>query len=137
MKENFDFEWIEVKFENNIDRIILKVNFRQSERVLVGVEFFVEFVVNRYEVDGSDDGQCYLSKFIKVMKFLEDDYLGGQGLRGNGKVKFVDIEIVYKDLSDYEKDSSDLKLIVKVDSLDQLKFLINQNLLFKKGDKDE
>lgn len=125
MKENLDLEWTEVKFENNIDRITSKANPRQSERVPAGAQFSSEFVVNRYEVDGSDDGQRYLSKFIKAMKLLEDDYLGGQGSRGNGKVKFVDIEIVYKDSSDYEKDSSDLKPIAKADSLDQLKLSTN------------
>lgn len=103
MKENLDLEWTEVKFENNIDRITSKAHPRQSERVPAGAEFSAEFVVNRYEVDGSDDGEKYLSKFIKAMKLLEDDYLGGQGSRGNGKVKFVDIEIFYKDSSDYEK----------------------------------
>ncbi|AEM74939.1 type III-A CRISPR-associated RAMP protein Csm3 [Caldicellulosiruptor acetigenus] len=125
MKENLDLEWTEVKFENNIDRITSKATPRQSERVPAGAQFSAEFVVNRYEVDGSDDGQRYLSKFIKAMKLLEDDYLGGQGSRGNGKVKFVDIEIVYKDSSDYEKDSSDLKPIAKADSLDQLKLSTN------------
>lgn len=120
MKENLDLEWTEVKFENNIDRITSKAHPRQSERVPAGAEFSAEFVVNRYEVDGSDDGEKYLSKFIKAMKLLEDDYLGGQGSRGNGKVKFVDIEIFYKDSSDYEKDSNDLKPIATAPSLDQL-----------------
>uniref|UniRef100_A0A7C5Z7V9 CRISPR system Cms endoribonuclease Csm3 n=1 Tax=Caldicellulosiruptor owensensis TaxID=55205 RepID=A0A7C5Z7V9_9FIRM len=121
MKENLDLEWTEVKFENSIDRITSRATPRQSERVPAGAEFSAEFVVNRYEVDGNDDGQRYLNKFIKAMKLLEDDYLGGHGSRGNGKVKFANIEIVYKDSSDYEKDSSDLKPIATAPSLDQLK----------------
>lgn len=123
MKENLDLEWTEVKFENNIDRITSKANPRQSERVPAGAEFEAEFVVNRYEVDGNDDGQRYLEKFIKAMKLLEDDYLGGQGTRGNGKVKFVDIEIVYKDSSDYEKERAELKPIATAPILEELKLV--------------
>lgn len=121
MKENLDLEWTEVKFENNIDRITSKANPRQSERVPAGAQFSAEFVINRFEVDSKDDQKYYLEKFIKAMKLLEDDYLGGQGSRGNGKVKFVDIEIFYKDSSDYEKDSSELQPIATAKSLDDLK----------------
>lgn len=101
MKENLDLEWTEVKFENNIDRITSKANPRQSERVPAGAEFEAEFVVNRLKVDGEDDGDLYIKKLIQAMRLLEDDYLGGQGTRGNGKVQFVDIKIFYKDRDAY------------------------------------
>ncbi|WPX08756.1 type III-A CRISPR-associated RAMP protein Csm3 [Anaerocellum danielii] len=121
IRENLDLEWTEVKFENNIDRITSKANPRQSERVPAGAQFSAEFVINRYEIDSKDDNDYYLKKFLKAMKLLEDDYLGGQGSRGNGKVRFVDIEIFYKDSSDYEKESGKLKPIATAKSLDELK----------------
>lgn len=121
LKANLDLEWTEIKFENNIDRITSKANPRQSERVPAGAEFEAEFVVNRYEIDGRDDERRYLEKFIKAMKLLEDDYLGGQGTRGNGKVEFVDIEIIYKDANDYEKENAQPETVASAPSLRELK----------------
>lgn len=121
IKENLDLEWTEVKFENSLDRITSKANPRQSERVPAGAEFSAEFVVNRYEVDKEDDKSNYLKKLIKAMKLLEDDYLGGQGTRGNGKVKFVDIEVFFKSSEDYEKGLEKFVPVATAKVLDELK----------------
>lgn len=121
MKENIDLEWTEVKFENNIDRITSKANPRQSERVPAGAKFETEFVVNRLEVDGKDDGELYIKKLIQAMRLLEDDYLGGQGTRGNGKIQFVDIKILFKDKESYLS-SSQPKVIAEAKDLKNLQF---------------
>jgi len=94
-------EYTEVKFENNIDRITSAANPRQTERVPVGTKFGVEFIVNRFMVEGEDDKEKYLNELIKAMRLLEDDYLGGQGSRGYGKVKFKNIKIEYRDVKYY------------------------------------
>jgi len=105
--ENLGGDYTEVKFENNLDRITSGVNPRQTERVPAGAKFGVSMIVNRYAVayddepSTVDDGIKYLKELLIAMQLLEDDYLGGQGSRGYGKVKFEDIKITYKDLGSY------------------------------------
>lgn len=98
MKDNMDFEFTEVKFENNLDRITSAANPRQTERVPAGAKFTISFIVNVY----NDDNNKFINELITALKLLEDDYLGGQGSRGYGQVKFSSIEILYRD-SDYYK----------------------------------
>jgi len=106
MKENLDLEWTEVKYENNIDRITSRANPRQNERVPAGAEFKCEFVLNEYD----EDDNKYLIKLLKTMKLLEDDYLGGHGSRGYGKVKFKNIKIEYRS-KDYYTEAKEAKII--------------------------
>lgn len=107
MLENLGGDYTEVKFENNLDRITSEANPRQTERVPAGAKFDVSMVVNRYAVayddepSTVDDGIKYLKELLIAMQLLEDDYLGGQGSRGYGKVKFEDIKITYKDIVSY------------------------------------
>lgn len=115
MKEYLDLEWTEVKFENNLDRITSKANPRQNERVPAGAKFTCEFVLNVFD----DDGDKYLKKFLKAMQLLEDDYLGGQGTRGYGKVEFNDITITFrsKDYYTSERAASEETLCDKAENL--------------------
>lgn len=80
-----DYPFTEVKFENTIDRIKGSAgNPRKIERVPVGAEFKLEFIINKWS--GDDE-----SKLIELLKdgilLLEADYLGGSGSRGYGQVK--------------------------------------------------
>ncbi|ODN29661.1 type III-A CRISPR-associated RAMP protein Csm3 [Fervidobacterium thailandense] len=108
MRENMGEDYTEIKFENNLDRITSEANPRQTERVPAGAKFNVSMVVNRYAVaydddpSAVDDGIKYLKELLIAMQLLEDDYLGGQGSRGYGKVKFEEIKITYKDIGAYE-----------------------------------
>jgi len=73
------------KAENSIDRKSGKAaNPRFIERVPAGAVFNFELVLNNYEGDSTKD-------FIDLIKqgfdLLEDDYIGGSGTRGYGKVK--------------------------------------------------
>ncbi len=90
--------YTEIKTENAIDRITSAANPRQQERVPAGSEFEVEIV---YEVFEEEDHER-LKVVFEGMKRLEDNYLGGGGSRGNGRVKFENIELVYKSKDFYE-----------------------------------
>jgi len=90
--------YTEIKTENAIDRITSAANPRQQERVPAGSEFEVEIV---YEVfDGQDHKRLRI--IFEGMKRLEDNYLGGGGSRGNGRVQFGNIELIYKSKESYE-----------------------------------
>ncbi|MEO0025996.1 MAG: type III-A CRISPR-associated RAMP protein Csm3 [candidate division WOR-3 bacterium] len=73
---------------------------RQIERVPAGAIFRpAEFIFNIYE-DGDKD---LLKHLFEAMALLEDDYLGGMGSRGYGKVKFENIRVWWNKKEDYEK----------------------------------
>ncbi|MEO0116754.1 MAG: type III-A CRISPR-associated RAMP protein Csm3 [candidate division WOR-3 bacterium] len=109
MKKNLELEWTEVKFETAINRITgtaLDGSLRQAERVPPGAKFHdCELIFNIYE-EGDKD---LLKKVFESLDMLKDDYLGGMGSRGYGKVEFKDIEIYYNKASDYETGQTELK----------------------------
>ncbi|AEH51251.1 type III-A CRISPR-associated RAMP protein Csm3 [Pseudothermotoga thermarum] len=119
MKDYLDMEWTEVKWENSLDRITSKANPRQTERIPAGAKFSAEFVVNRLVVDNQDDGTKFIEKLIQAMKLLEDDYLGGHGSRGSGKVRFVNIKLSYRSKEYYEGSKKEEE-ILQADNLQQL-----------------
>ena len=75
----------EVKYENSINRHTAKAtNPRQIERVPMGVEFSFEIKIKVFD----DDNEEEFKKIIEEgLNLLEDDYLGGSGSRGYGRVK--------------------------------------------------
>jgi CRISPR-associated protein Csm3 len=89
-----DMPYTEVKFENVINRIKGTAEHpRQIERIPAGAVFNVEFIINIITENGSDDeSKRFHSEFIDLLKsgirLLEDDYLGGSGSRGYGRVRF-------------------------------------------------
>ncbi|MFQ3666742.1 MAG: type III-A CRISPR-associated RAMP protein Csm3 [Sphingomonadaceae bacterium] len=79
----------EAKFENSINRIQgTATNPRQTERVVAGTEFDFCAAIRRFE---GDEGLVDL--FLKGLRLLEMDALGGSGSRGYGKVRFEDLTI--------------------------------------------
>lgn len=83
----------EVKFENTIDRFTVKAKPRQIERAMRGSIFKFELI---YEHDDNDSLQQINDDFqviINGMKLLEEDYLGGNGTRGYGKIAFENISV--------------------------------------------
>ena len=98
-----------IKYENAINRITSRVEYglRDSERVLPGTVFDVEVVYRVFDVDTNgadlssikslgnlpDPLKKRLGLIIKGMKLLEEDYLGGCGTRGYGKVKFENFRV--------------------------------------------
>ena len=93
-----DLPYTEVKWEAAIDRVTSAAVPRQMERVPAGAVFDgFELVFSVYE-----EGD--LERFINVfeaMQLLEDDYLGGQGSRGSGKILFQDLSVSCRARNDY------------------------------------
>ena len=84
--DNLDMPYTENKWENVIDRTKgVAEHPRQSERVPAGAVFNAEFVLNIWDDDNEEE---LMALFEKGIRLLENDYLGGSGSRGYGKVKF-------------------------------------------------
>jgi len=76
----------EAKYENVIDRCKGTAKHpRQTERVPAGIEFEVSI---RYKVLPGDDEKKLEEIISKGLELIEKDYLGGNGSRGYGRVKF-------------------------------------------------
>lgn len=84
---NTDLYLTEAKTEVTIDRITANANPRTNERVPRGVTFDFEAILNIFSCD---DEKSLRDSFIKAVKLLEDDYLGGHGSRGYGNIAFIE-----------------------------------------------
>lgn len=102
MRENLDTPYTEAKSENTIDRITSAANPRVTERIPAGAKFNAEFIVNQYDTGVSDEMK-YLNELITSLKLLENDYLGGSGSRGYGKILLRDIKVEFRSKEYYEK----------------------------------
>jgi len=87
---SMDMPFTESKFENTIDRVKgVAANPRQTERVPAGAVFAVEFILNIWD----DDDENKMRTMLKTaMNALENDYLGGNGSRGYGQIRFGEIK---------------------------------------------
>ncbi|MFQ6118439.1 MAG: type III-A CRISPR-associated RAMP protein Csm3 [Methanosarcinales archaeon] len=104
-KADTDLPYTEVKFENVIDRITSAANPRQTERVPAGAKFGFEFIYNVFNEEDKNN----LKYVFEAMNLLEHDYLGGQGSRGYGKIKFSNIKILWNSRNDYENGTTEIK----------------------------
>jgi CRISPR-associated protein Csm3 len=75
----------ENKFENTIDRLTSVANPRQIERVVRGAEFDMEII---YNVESPEQIDEDFANVQTAFDLLRNDYLGGGGTRGNGRVEF-------------------------------------------------
>jgi CRISPR-associated protein Csm3 len=107
--KNTDMPMTEVKTEVAIDRITSQANPRQIERVPAGAQFGFEFVLNLYSNDQEDD---FVNMLFECMQLVQDDYLGGHGSRGYGRMKFHVKNLTRKTVDDYQKNNppQDLEL---------------------------
>ncbi|MEZ4705636.1 MAG: type III-A CRISPR-associated RAMP protein Csm3 [Caldilineaceae bacterium] len=93
-----DLPFTEIKWEATIDRVTSAATPRQIERVPAGAIFDdFELVYNIYDTAGSDHFKHLLTALILV----EEDYLGGLGSRGGGKVRFELTNVFVRKGSDY------------------------------------
>lgn len=93
----------ESKWENTIKRMTgTAINPRQLERVPAGAKFDFEIIYNVFDDQKRDS---HLNHLIKAIRILEDDYLGGQGSRGCGKICFDNVTITTKSIDDYLGDN--------------------------------
>ncbi len=105
--KNTDMPYTEVKTEVVIDRITSAATLRQIERVPAGAVFETEMILNIYE--GDDETKlCQLVE--EGRRLLNDDYLGGSGTRGSGKVEMTFGEIKYKNEAIYKGNNQALPL---------------------------
>jgi CRISPR-associated protein Csm3 len=81
---------LEDKSENTINRITAKAMPRSIERVVPGVEFNFELIYRVIDTGdgGKKDEELFDTVIRKGLKLLQDDYLGGGGSRGNGRIEF-------------------------------------------------
>lgn len=104
---------LEKKSENTLDRLSAHANPRTNERVASGSEFKLQMEYNLEVItDGTDlflgndkkkTIDTYLTDTIEDLKnifncliLLEHSYLGGNGSRGYGQVKFQDLNLEIK-----------------------------------------
>lgn len=84
-----DLPYAESKTEVTINRVTAETNPRTFERVPAGAKFNLNMVLNIFE--GEDENE--LKKTLNdAIQLLENDYLGGQGSRGYGQVKFENLK---------------------------------------------
>lgn len=96
----FDLPYTEIKYENTIDRIKGVANPRQLERVPAGSEFDFKVV---YNVEKIEDFEEDMKNILLMMDVLEDDYLGGHGTRGYGRIKFKNLSLELKTYTEENK----------------------------------
>ncbi len=100
-----DLPFTEVKTEVAIDRVTSAASPRQMERVPAGAVFGrAEMVYSIYEGDGFDPAADlkHFKTVITGLQLLEDDYLGGLGSRGSGRVALQKIEVKVKSRRNYD-----------------------------------
>ena len=91
-EENGDIKLSEAKYENVINRQSGTAEHpRQIERVPAGVKF--EFDI-RVKILPEDEEKKFEEEFKEMIKrgleLIENDYLGGSGSRGYGRVRFIE-----------------------------------------------
>lgn len=103
----------EIKFENTINRLTAIANPRQLERVPAGSYFDFKLV---YNVENDEDLKTDFENISSCFNLLQEDYLGGHGTRGYGRVAFDNLEFEFKNYNkDYKNDVKSLaEKIIKV-----------------------
>lgn len=94
-----DLPYTEIKYENTINRATGEANPRQQERVPAGSEFDFKLIYNIENMAELDED---MENLALMMELLQDDYLGGHGTRGYGRVKFENLAV---ELKTYTQDS--------------------------------
>jgi len=95
-----DLPYTEVKWEAAIDRVTSAATPRQIERVPAGAVFGpMELVFNFYQPTDT----VLFAHLLTALKLLEDDYLGGHGSRGSGKIAFNALKVFLRKGADYHE----------------------------------
>ena len=98
----------EVKWEAAIDRVTSAAGPRQTERVPAGAVFGtaeqpMELVYSVYTAADQDR----FAHVLTALQLVQDDFLGGQGSRGSGKVAFKNLTLMLKSGETYQEHSDD------------------------------
>src|SRR5438445_9251546 len=128
MRENLDDELTEVKSENAIDRITSQANPRTLERVPAGARFRVRFIMDVL----CDEDAPLFSHLLQGMRLLEDDALGGGGSRGSGRVRFSNLNLVWRNREYYASGAAEKELIAGADVAALQKLVTDSAMSFVK-----
>lgn len=123
MRENLDDELTEVKSENAVDRLTAQGAPRTLERVPAGARFKVRMVLDIL----CDEDKELAAVLAKGLRMLEDDSLGGGGSRGNGRVRFSSLKLVWRGRAYYGEGGQEKTLLADGD-LDGLLRLCREDL---------
>lgn len=99
-KDLTELPYTETKTEVVIDRVTSAASPRTFERVPAGAIFELDLVLNVFEGDGFKEA-ALLNATFQALRLLQDDYLGGSGSRGSGRVKFRIERIEQKTMEAY------------------------------------
>lgn len=97
-RANTDLSYAEIKTEVAIDRVTSAATPRTLERVPAGAVFGPAEMV--YSIYAPGDYALFKT-VVDGLQLIEDDYLGGGGSRGSGKVQFSNIQLTARKGSDY------------------------------------
>jgi CRISPR-associated protein Csm3 len=97
-KAKTDLRYAEIKTEVAIDRVTSAATPRTMERVPAGAVFGpAELVFGVYEKADFERFKLV----VEALQLVEDDYLGGGGSRGNGKIQFNQIHVSARAQGEY------------------------------------
>lgn len=111
MRESLDDELTEVKSENAVDRITSQANPRTLERVPAGARFKFRMVLDVL----CPEDKPLVGRVAEGLRLLEDDALGGGGSRGNGRVTFSGLSLLWRNKDYYAKGSAESSLLTSAD----------------------
>lgn len=114
---DLELDYTEGKWENTIDRKSGTAGSpRQIERVPAGAIFSFEIVYDIYDDKANDKfkKEIHLEEIKKALRLLQDDYLGGSGSRGYGKIVFKNLSAVEKTIKNYEEGNEGTKVEFKL-----------------------
>jgi CRISPR-associated protein Csm3 len=111
MRENLDDELTEVKSENAVDRITSQANPRTLERVPAGARFKFRMVLDIL----CEEDKPLVARVAEGLRLLEDDALGGGGSRGNGRVAFGGLSLLWRGKDYYAKGAAEESLLSAAD----------------------
>src|SRR5579875_43087 len=107
MRENLDDELTELKSENAVDRITSQANPRTLERVPAGARFRFRMVLDVL----CPEDKPLLARVAEALRLLEDDALGGGGSRGNGRISFTSLRVVWRNKDYYARGTEETVLL--------------------------
>lgn len=110
LRTKMDLPYTEVKWEAVIDVVTSAATPRPMERVPAGALFSVDMVFDVYDARDRDD---YLKMVFEGLRLVQDDYLGGSGSRGYGKVSFRNLEMKWQPVENYADPKKCPTLLIK------------------------
>lgn len=115
-----ELPYTEVKWEVAIDRITSAANPRQQERVPAGVTFGPFEMIFSFYDESVDQDLRRFRHLVEAMALLQDDYLGGGGSRGNGKIEFMNMRLEARSREDYREGRPRQEILPEVKELNAL-----------------